>query len=730
MIAQVIVDVTNSQVDKIFDYELIDDSIKIGQRVFVPFGNRIIQGFVIGIKDSTDVDKSKLKQVIRAIDDFSCITQEMLELMQFMVKKYHLRYIDCLRLFIPAEMRTEKVKPLSKFICEVNKDINIDEIKSKTRKNAKNILALLDFLSYDQVYEKTLLCDKFTASSVNKLISDNILVLSSIEKLRVPNFQKQTTKVITHTNLQQKAIDTITNGNSTYLLFGVTGSGKTEVYMSVIENIIKQQKTAIMLVPEISLTPQVLSSFKARFGDQVAILHSGLSAGERFDEWRRLALGQAKIAIGARSAIFAPLTNIGVIIIDEEHETSYISETNPRYNAYDVAEFRKNFNSCPLVLASATPNIEDYNKAQEGQFELLELPVRVNGKEMPKIQIVDMLMELRSGNSGMFSNQLLYDLDNCIKNKKQAMIFINRRGFSSFMRCTKCGYVAKCSDCDVTLVYHKDEDRLKCHYCGKRFKALTKCPECGNNNIRQGAVGTEKVCAELQKLYPDVKIVRMDNDTTRTKNAHQKLLAEFSSSNPAILVGTQMIAKGHDFKDVTLVGIIDADQSLYHSDYRSSEKTFQLITQMSGRAGRDKEEGKVVLQTYASRHYCYRFIASYNYKGFFDKEINIRKVTKFPPFSKIVRLLFSSSQDEIVRDFVKICYTDIKELAENSKAFIYLDVMKSPIGRIKNKFRYQILIRIKPEMYEEIIQKLYEICDKHQQSNISVFVELDPQNLS
>ena len=349
---------------------------------------------------------------------------------------------------------------------------------------------------------------------------------------------------------------------------------------------------------------------------------------------------------------------------------------------------------------------------------------------MPKIQIVDMLMELRSGNSGMFSNQLLYDLDNCIKNKKQAMIFINRRGFSSFMRCTKCGYVAKCSDCDVTLVYHKDEDRLKCHYCGKRFKALTKCPECGNNNIRQGAVGTEKVCAELQKLYPDVKIVRMDNDTTRTKNAHQKLLAEFSSSNPAILVGTQMIAKGHDFKDVTLVGIIDADQSLYHSDYRSSEKTFQLITQMSGRAGRDKEEGKVVLQTYAPRHYCYRFIASYNYKGFFDKEINIRKVTKFPPFSKIVRLLFSSSQDEIVRDFVKICYTDIKELAENSKAFIYLDVMKSPIGRIKNKFRYQILIRIKPEMYEEIIQKLYEICDKHQQSNISVFVELDPQNLS
>ena len=730
MIAQVIVDVTNSQVDKIFDYMLPNDSIKVGQRVFVPFGNRIIQGFVIGMSNKTLVDKNKLKCVISAVDDFCCITEEMIALMHFMVKKYHLRYIDCLRLFIPAEMRTEKVKPLSKFFCTLADCVDVENVKKNTRKNAKNRLAILDYLQSNVDYSKSELCERFSNTTVNKLIEEGILIVSSKQLTRAPDFDNKKVVSVKHTDMQKKAIDAITSENKTFLLFGVTGSGKTEVYMSVIEKVIAQNKTAIMLVPEISLTPQVLSNFKARFGEEVAILHSGLSAGERFDEWRRLAFGEAKIVVGARSAIFAPLSNVGVIIIDEEHESSYISEANPRYNSFVLAEFRSDFNNCPLVLASATPSIDDYNKAQEGTYSLLELPVRVNGREMPKIQIVDMLMELRNGNSGMFSNQLLSDLDVCIKNKKQAMLFINRRGFSSFMRCTKCGYVAKCTDCDVSLVYHKDEQKLKCHYCGKRFRALTKCPECGSEHIRQGAIGTEKVCDELSKFFPGVKIVRMDNDTTRTKNAHAKLLKEFSEHSPAILVGTQMIAKGHDFKDVTLVGIMDADQSLYHSDYRSTEKTFQLITQMSGRAGRDKDEGKVVLQTYAPRHYAYRFIASYNYKGFFDKEINIRKVTKFPPFTKIIRLLFSGIEDEIVRENVKLCYNNIKQLAEDTKGFVYLDVMKSPIGKIKNKFRYQILARIKNDVSDEIIQKMYEICDAHEDKNVSVFVELDPQSLS
>ena len=406
----------------------------------------------------------------------------------------------------------------------------------------------------------------------------------------IDNFKNEKIE-IKHTPAQIKVLNEIKE-SGTYLLHGVTGSGKTEVYMTVIERMIENGKTAIMLVPEISLTPQVLGVFKKRFGDMVAILHSKLSAGERFDEWTRLNSGEAKIAVGPRSAIFAPLQNIGVIIIDEEHDESYISESNPRYNTIEVAKFRASQNNCALILGSATPSIETYYKTQTGEIKLLELPTRVNGRDMPKIEIVDMLGEIRNGNAGIFSNRLLNELNNCIINKKQAMLFLNRRGYTSFMMCRDCGYVARCSDCDVSLVYHKAEGKLKCHYCGKRFKALTVCPECGSSHIREGAIGTEQVCEELRKIFPEIKVLRMDNDTTRNKDAHLRILSEFNKTKPAVLVGTQMIAKGHDFEDVVLVGIIDADQSLYQSHYKSAERTFALLTQVSGRAGRSKAEGK------------------------------------------------------------------------------------------------------------------------------------------
>ena len=729
-IAEVIVDISNSQVDKIFDYQ-IEDWGKIGMRVFVPFGNRIIQGFIINIKDTTSYDISKLKKIIKPIDEYEVVLPELIELMKFMIHKYHLRLVDCLRLFIPAEMISEKLKPLIVTNVVINKEMDKNEYAKTIRKNAKNQLELFNDLQDDVVYSKTMLSDKYSRIAVNKFIQDGLLIEQIQELSRKPNFNRIENKKHKHTELQIRAINTIKQSNDTFLLFGVTGSGKTEVYMSIIEDVINKGKTAIMLVPEISLTPQVLGSFKARFGEEVAILHSGLSAGERFDEWRRILFNQAKIVVGARSAIFAPLTNVGVIIVDEEHETSYISETNPRYNAFDIAKFRKDYNNCPLVLASATPSINSFNSALNGEYKLIELPERVNGKPMPKIQIVDMLNEIRNGNTTMFSTALLYELDKCMQEKHQAMIFINRRGFSSFMRCTDCGYVAKCTDCDVTLVYHKNDEKLKCHYCGKRFKALTMCPECGSKSIKNGAVGTEQVVEYLQNLYPNVEILRMDNDTTRTKDSYQKILNKFSQVKPAILVGTQMIAKGHDFSDVTVVGIVDADQSLYHSDFRSTEKTFELITQMSGRAGRAEAEGKVILQTYAPRHYAYRYIANYDYKSFFDKELNLRKTTKFPPFTKIIRILFSGDIEEIVRETTKMCYNDIKQLRfDNINEFVYLDVMKSPIGKIKNKIRYQILARITKSISDELIQQMYSICDKYQNPKVSVFVEIDPQNLS
>ena len=728
MIAEVIVDITNSTVDKVFDYIALEDTT-IGQRVMVPFGKRNIQGFVIALKDESDLSNDKLKKILYAIDAYPVILEEHIELMHFMVKKYHLRYADCLRLFIPSELRTDDVTPLVKTYVTVCVDPK--SYVGNVRKNAKNIIALLEYLKLGEKYLKSELTSKFTQSAVNKLIDDNVLKVLEVEQNRKPLSYEITAEKHKLTLMQQRAVDAILKNNDTYLLFGVTGSGKTEVYMSVIESMVQSGKNAIMLVPEISLTPQVLSHFRARFGDNVAILHSGLSAGERFDEWRRVLMGEAKIVIGARSAIFAPVKNVGVIIIDEEHETSYISESNPRYNTFDVAKFRSAYNKCSLVLASATPDLESYQKALNGEYKLLSLPTRINDKPMPKIQIVDMLSEIRNGNTGMFSSAMLYELDKCIKEKHQAMLFINRRGYSSFMRCTNCGYIPKCSDCDVTLVYHRHENKLKCHYCGKRYKALTVCPNCKSTAIRNGAIGTEQVVAKLKELYPDVPVFQMDNDTTRTKNAYQKILSAFGSTKPAILVGTQMIAKGHDFSDVTLVGIIDADQSLYHSDYKSTEKTFELITQMAGRAGRDKAEGKVILQTYAPRHYAYRYIANYDYKSFFEKELNIRKNTMFPPFTTILRLLFSSQNEEIVRETTKLCYTDIKQIqSEYLQDFVYLDAMKSPIGKIKNKIRYQILMRIKHEHEDDIIQKLYEICDKYENAKVSIFVEINPQNLS
>lgn len=726
MIAEVIVDITNSMVDKIFDYYASED-VTVGQRVIVPFGKRNIQGFVINLKQETTVDEEKLKNIISTVDDYPLILPEHIEIMHFMVKKYHLRFVDCLRLFIPAQLRSENVKPLVKTYIIVSGDPQ--KFKKTVRSNAKNLLALCEYIKPNQSYLKSELVSKFTQSAVSKLIENGILRQEKIEEKRTPpsiDIQCQKHKL---TPLQQRAVDEIISDNSISLLFGVTGSGKTEVYMSVIEKVVQNGKNAIMLVPEISLTPQVLSNFRARFGNNVAILHSGLSVGERFDEWRRVLFGEAHIVVGARSAIFAPVKNLGVIIIDEEHETSYISESNPRYNTLHIAKFRSEYNNCPLVLASATPDIASYQKALSGEYKLLELPKRINDKPMPKIQIVDMLSEIRNGNTGMFSSALLFELDKCIKEKHQAMLFINRRGYSSFMRCTNCGYVAKCTDCDVTLVYHKKEDKLKCHYCGKRFKALTICPQCKSTAIRNGAIGTEQVVSALKEMYKDVPIFQMDNDTTRTKNAYQRILSEFGKSKPGILVGTQMIAKGHDFSDVTLVGIIDADQSLYHTDYKSTEKTFELITQMSGRAGRDKVEGKVILQTYAPRHYAYRFIANYDYKSFFDKELNIRKNTMFPPFTTILRLLFSSQNEEIVRETTKLCYNDIKHLRdEYLEDFVYLDAMKSPIRKIKNNIRYQILMRIKHTHENEIIDKIYKICDKY--NKVSVFVEIDPQNLS
>ena len=723
MFAQVIIDQDVKAIDKIFEYNIPSNmSILVGMRVHVPFGKRVLQGYVISISEDCSYDKNKVKDIISPIDQFPAIKKQMLEVMQFMVKKNHLTMASTLRLFLPSQMREGKVKE----IFEIFYYLRQHDFVPKS--NAIKQKLLIDFLKKEGKVSSCKLGEMFGYQTIKTLYDKKVLEKEKEKIERVPYFIPKQDKKVVLNYMQNEAIKKISS-EGVYLLHGVTGSGKTEVYMHLIERELAKGKNAIMLVPEISLTPQMVSNFKARFGDFVALLHSGLSAGEKFDEWKRIFSGQAKIVIGARSAIFAPIENLGIIIIDEEHEQSYISESNPRYFTHDIAKFRAKQNNCPLVLGSATPSIESYKKAIDGDYNLVELPVRANGKELPAIQIVDMIGELRRGNSGIFSAQLIADLNEVVTQKKQAMMFINRRGFSSFMRCRDCGYIAKCSDCDVSLVYHKEDNRLKCHYCGKQYKVLTRCPNCKSENIKHGAVGTEQVVSKLKELFPDIKILRMDNDTTSTKNSHQKILNEFKNSLPGVLVGTQMIAKGHDFENVTLVGIIDADQSLFQADYRSTERTFQLITQVAGRAGRSKDEGKVILQTYAPRHYVYKFVSNYDYKGFFKKESNIRQTAQFPPYTRIIRALFADCDENNARELLKICYTNIENLKDEfSNEILYLDAMKSPIKKIQNKFRFQILMRLKLEKADEIEKKVFDIVNNATKTN--VFIEINPTNMS
>lgn len=723
MFAKIIIDQDAKALDKVFEYKIPEDmNVEVGERVLVPFGNRRLQGFIVAIEDTCEFDESKVKEIANKIEDFAVIKKEMLELMFYMAEKLHLKLASILRLFLPSEMRTDKVREL------IVRYVILSENFEMPSKRAVKQLEVVDFLKQNNDVKFSDLSNKFGYASVASLVKKGVLLVEEKQENRVPDFDEIKAEKRVLTPLQQRAVDTICE-NKTYLLHGVTGSGKTEVYMNLIERQLSLGKTAVMLVPEISLTPQVLSNFKARFGEKVALIHSGLSAGERFDEWRRIFFGQAKVVVGARSAIFCPLENVGIIIVDEEHEQSYVSESNPRYDTHMIAEFRRKYNNCTLVFGSATPSIESYSKAMDGEYTLVEMPVRVNGMEMPKINIVDMMMEMRQGNTQIFSVPLYYELKNIVEQKKQAMIFINRRGFSSFQRCRNCGYVAKCSDCDVSLVYHRFENRLKCHYCGKRYRALDLCPSCGSDDIKQGAIGTERVVDELHKLFPDVRILRMDNDTTSKKNAHKEILSEFRKTKPAILVGTQMIAKGHDFEDVLLVGIVDADQSLFQSDFRSIERTFQLITQVAGRAGRSATQGKVILQTYSPKHYVYRFASNYDYKGFFQKELNLRKVTKFPPYARIIRVLFSHEDENIVAQECKVCYNKVKEIKEEfGEDFVYLDVMKAPLNKIKNKFRYQIMMRVKLAKADEIEKRVFESIDE--KCKCSVFFEINPNNLS
>ncbi len=729
MIAKVIVDVAHSEVDKVFDYISVD-GVNEGDRVLVPFGRQTIEGFVVGFSSASDLPYEKLKAIVKRLDDFSALSEETLKLAEFLRDTYHVPFALALRQFIPSELRGGKVREKTVLIVTLS-DIPIEEMISSLKKSATAQIGIIETLAKTKRTGYTELSEKFGSSAIRALEKRGFLTVTEEKSGRIPyTTLENSAKDVKLTPEQARAVYGIENTDKrTSLLFGVTGSGKTEVYLKLISNTLEKGKTAIMLVPEISLTPQMLRQLRARFRGEVSILHSKLSAGEKFDEWLRLKRGEAKIAIGARSAIFAPLDNLGLIVIDEEHDGSYEAENSPRYKTIEVAEERARLSGAKIVLGSATPSVGSYDKAISGEYYLAEMKTRINGKNLPEFIVADMRQEIRRGNESIFSSDLKSEIEDCLKQGNQAIIFFNRRGYSRQVLCRDCGNVIRCENCDVALNYHKDQGVLKCHFCNATYKMPSACPECGSINLSYNGIGTQKVVDEIKRLFPSARLLRMDNDTTSGKEGHFKILKDFAEKKADILVGTQMVAKGHDFPAVTLVGILDADMSLYFSDYRSGERTYQLITQVAGRSGRADKKGKVVLQTYNPENEVLRFAINYDYVGFFEREKAVRKSTNFPPYSLVLRIMVEADDDKNAMEGLKEVYFRVKEVYERERdKFTFFNKMKCPVKRIKNKYRYEILMRIPPDD-KRLKDEIYNLALKDKRQGVLTYVEENPSNL-
>ncbi len=739
--ALVVVDVLNQDVDKIFTYAIPEalNNVAVGMRVLVPFGRQgNIEGIVIGLSDTTQVDLNKLKCVHSLLDSVPSVNEEQIFLAKWIKKQYHTTMADALRLFIPAQVRGGRVK--TKYIQMIKlsaskeqTDVVLGSLKPGTK--AHRIIAVLS--EYGDM-EKSRLNQIVNGcyEPLKKLMAQGIVEGYQEEAVRSPylDIAPERAPWLNLNRKQNEVLDKIIESKdkfTPFLLHGVTGSGKTEVYMQAINRITADNKTAVVLVPEISLTPQMVLNFRKKLGEGVAILHSALGVGERFDEWKRILTGEARIVIGARSAIFAPLKNIGIIIVDEEHETSYISETHPRYDAIEVAIERAKYNNCPVVLGSATPSVNRYYKMHQGEFVLLEMLRRANGREMPPVSVVDMTDEFSKGNRSIFSQTLYQQMCNTLSKNQQIMLFLNRRGYSSFVMCRACGETITCENCDVSLTYHNNVDKLRCHYCGYEIPMPKVCPYCGSKFIKQFGAGTQKVEEEFLKLFPDRKTVRMDIDTTRGKDAHYHLLKQLANGSAQALIGTQMIAKGHDFPNVTLVGVVAADGMLRMPDYRSRERTFSLITQVSGRAGRAENTGNVVVQTYSPQHFVIECAKNHDYKGFYEKEIEQRKAMWYPPFARIIRILYVSEDAEKAYNGSLEAYYRIKDmLSFLGDKVLYSERSQAPIGRLQEMYRHHILIKLKEfDGIDKFIDELFDAINGIATKDLYCDIQLNPVNL-
>ena len=672
-----------------------------------------LEGFVLDIKDSNDSD-IELKEIISIVDEDIVLNSELLELGKVIRDKTLSTLISCYQTMLPNAL---KAKNGSQINIKYDTFYRLGNIPEDIKLNDKQKSIISCFDKEELVLRNSL--TSISVSSVNTLVKKGILVEEKKEHYRVLYKDIVVDKKKLTSDQSSVVSSVINNSPDTFLIHGVTGSGKTEVYMEIIDHYLSLGKSSIVLVPEISLTPQMVSRFRSRFGDKIAALHSALSDGEKYDEWRRIVRGEVSIVIGARSAIFAPLTNIGVIIIDEEHSDSYKqSDPNPRYNAKEVAILRSKYHKCSVVFGSATPSLEVMARAKKGVFKYLSLPNRVNGKSLPSVEIIDMNQEMKTS-KGHFSTQLVSSIDETLKRNEQVILLLNRRGYSNFITCKNCGYTFKCPNCDITLTYHKSSNTLRCHYCGYGEKVYDKCPSCGENSLNRLGVGTQKVEEELNNIFPSARVLRMDYDTTSRKGMHEEMINSFKNHEYDILLGTQMVAKGLDFSLVTLVGVINADTSLNIPDFRSSENTFSLLSQVAGRSGRSDKSGKVIVQTFNPDHYAISFVKKHDYLSFYEKEMSIRRQLKYPPYFYLCNIRISGKDSSYVfGEAIKIK----NSLERNLKNYIILGPTASTLFRINNIFRYNIVLKYKnsKELYI-ILEKIIE----HYKSNSKIKLDVD-----
>jgi primosomal protein N' (replication factor Y) len=723
MTVDVLVEVRVGNQNQMFTYAVRDNlqsEIKKGIRVTVPFGSRKLEGFVIEINNKID-NNYDLKDIIDVVDDHPVLNDELLELGNYMSNFYLAPLIHSYQTMLPVAL---KAKGNTKINIKEEKFIYLNKNEEEIRTYIKNNKSVLQ----NNILDNILTLKKVRKNSVENqgvlktLINKGLLKEVKEETYRLKSNDIGNSDIHKLTSDQESVVRDFLNGDKDiYLLHGVTGSGKTEVYMNIIDNMLERGKKAIVLVPEIALTAQLVERFQNHFGTSVAILHSRLSDGEKYDEWRKIEREEVSIVIGARSAIFAPLSNIGVIIVDEEHEATYKQENSPRYNAIEIATWRAKKHGAKVLLGSATPSLESYARAKKGYYGLLELKNRINGRELPKVTVVDMQNSIKKGHR-LLSLELIDKVKGKLAKKEQIMILINRRGYSNYLTCSNCGYTYKCPHCDITMTYHKTSDTLRCHYCGYADKRIMECPECHSKDLKDFGVGIEKIEEELQKTFNNIRIVRMDLDTTTNKGSHSRIIKDFINYKYDLLLGTQMIAKGLDFPRVSLVGVINADMGLNIPDFRSSERTFQLLSQVSGRSGRKDIEGEVLLQTFNIDHYVIDATTKHNYIGFYNSEMAIRKKLMYPPFCFIATLRILSKDYEYGFEVSKKIGSYLRKKLPNNTI---LGPTMANVFRVNNIYRFGCLIKYKQK--EEIDESLKEIIRHYENSNkIKIEVDINP----